>query len=68
MFGIYGLTDTGIAASCKQDQYLREAAEARLLNEAKAKCYPAMRTNTLNYPRPGDSCCQSDGAVSPLHT
>lgn len=66
MFGIFGLTDSGIAASSKQEQYLCEAAEARLLNEARAACRRATRTVDVNSQQPGPSSYRPDSAVSPL--
>ena len=68
MLGILGFTGSGIAASSKQEQYLREAAEARVLNEAKAASRLAVRTAPLNYQRPGPSRHQADSAVSPLRS
>ena len=68
MFGIFGLTDSGIAASCKQEQYLCEAAEARLLNEARAACRRATRTVDVNSQQPGPSSYRPNSAVSPLRS
>ncbi len=64
MLGVFGLTDTGIAASSKQEQYLREASEARF--QDKNTYSNVIGTACVNHLKRGPRR-RADAAVPPIH-